>query len=177
MLSAFEITSVPATGPGLMKGCEIQCGNRFPYLLIWPCQSTVLCQGSRHGAAVCMCVQLTHFTQWRTKKGRLALSLINLCKFKLWYGQNTLKLFGLDVKLWKNRERTGAWKGASAPSVWRPTQHKTKPLVRYKGRILDFHFLNNRHNRITVTLIWMLSFKKNGGWKKGQVTGSQGVLR
>lgn len=49
-----------------MKGCEIQCGNRFHYLLIWPCW-TVSCQSRRHWAAVCMCAHLTHFTHWSTK--------------------------------------------------------------------------------------------------------------
>lgn len=56
-----------------MKGCEIQCGNRFRYLLIWPCQSTILCQSSRHGTAVCMCVHLTHFMHRRTKSGQPGL--------------------------------------------------------------------------------------------------------
>lgn len=27
-----------------------------------------------------------------------------------------------------------------------PPQYNTKPLVRYKGQILDFHFLNNNNN-------------------------------
>lgn len=53
-----------------MKGCEIQCGNRFHYLLIWSCLSTVLCQSGRHGAAVCMRAHLTHFTQRKTKNRR-----------------------------------------------------------------------------------------------------------
>lgn len=54
----------------------------------------------------------------------------------------------------------------------------TKPLVRYKGQMLDFHFLNNRHNRVTVTLMSMLSFKKSDEWKKGgRVAGSRWVLR
>lgn len=58
----------------------------------------------------------------------------------------------------------------------RPLQHKAKPLVSFKGQILDFYFLNNRHNCSTVTLMWMLPFKSNHGWKKGQVPGSQGSL-
>lgn len=48
-----------------------------------------------------------------------------------------------------------------------------KPLVRHKGQILDFHFLNSRHNRITVTLMSTLSLKRKDEWKEGQVTGSR----
>lgn len=37
------------------------------------------------------------------------------------------------------------WRVGKANRLW-----KTEPLVRHKGQMLDFHFLNNRHNRCTV---------------------------
>lgn len=86
-------------GPGLMKGCEIQCENRFRHLLIWPCQSTILCQSSKHGAAMRACVHA--MKHWG--KGRLALSVINSRRRAA--NKNALRLFRFDIKAWQLQQK------------------------------------------------------------------------
>lgn len=155
-----------------MKGCEIQCGNRFHYLLIWPCH-TVVCQSRRHWAAVYMCAYLTHFTRWGTKNRRPDFKPDKFMQIPAILWREYIKC----VRFWYNKKKKEKGNERSkVESKGKAMQHKAKPLVRYKGQILDFYFLNNRHNCSTLTLIWMLPFKSDDGWKKGQVPGSHRSL-
>lgn len=155
-----------------MKGCEIQCGNRFHYLLIWPC-CTVF--SSKQRTVGCHVRVYAFNTLEGLRAGSLALSHLNSCKFHRRYGWNTLKLFGVyvkDLKFGENQDAT--WTCCCGVGLKRkPTARWAKLLTGRKGQKLVFHFLNNRHNHSTVTLVWILSFRKEDGWKRGQVTGSQ----
>lgn len=138
-----------------MKGCETQCGNRFHYLLIWPCR-TASRQSRGRGAAACTCARLTHFTPDEgLRAGSLDLSHLNSCKFRRRYGWNTLKQFGVYVKdLDICENQNAAWtcrRGASLKG--KPAARQAKLLAGCKGQKLVFHFLNGGHNRSTVTLM------------------------
>lgn len=99
MLSAFEITSVPATraGPDERVWNSMWKSISLSSHLASPKHSFMSKQQTR-GCCVHVRTFNTLHTMRDSEHGGLALSLINPCKFRQHYGQNTLKLFSLDMK-------------------------------------------------------------------------------